>query len=417
MGDIAQVGPGQARVAAALEKHVVASPRKYDGLFTAGDNFYMKLTGVDDPKWQTLFEDLYHPAVLNFPFYVALGNHDYDKLEGGGFKWQIEMAYAQVNPQSRWKLPAKWYRVELPARAGEEPLVTVLVLDSYKTALGEVEWAKQIAWLESELTRPRKSEWVVAIAHHPLFSNGNHGDNGVIQREFGPLFDKHDLDLYICGHDHDLQHLEIPGYDTSFLLVGGGGASTRPMRVDSRGPFSRALQGFADLNFTPERVTVRYIGVDGSVLHAFERTRGGGKVKVLETTASDRAVPRTVKDVTRPDAATRPATTRATTTRATTTSPGSRAAGSDVVKRMVEMNVMCGRIGSGRQLCRLGPRCHPEGALAMSGISESNACHTPRSLGSHSSPRDDTLRGVHEMTESSGRIAPLGMTRFVEFMR
>ena len=312
MGDIAQVGPGQARVAAALERHVTASPRTYDALFTAGDNFYMKLTGVDDPKWQTLFEDLYNPAVLNFPFYVALGNHDYDKLEGGGFKWQIEMAYSKANPQSRWKLPAKWYRVELPAGA-EEPLVTVLVFDSYKTALGETAWAEQLAWLRGELTRPRKSKWLVAVAHHPLFSNGSHGDNGVMQRELGPLFEKHDVDLYICGHEHDLQHLEMPDRRTSFMLVGGGGAATRPMRVDTRGPFSRSLHGFADLHFTPDRVTVRYVAVDGSVVHAFEKTPGRGKVRVIDTTGSDRAVPRTVRDVTRPDAATRRSATTRTT--------------------------------------------------------------------------------------------------------
>src|SRR5687768_17099167 len=148
MGDIAQVGPAQARVAAALERHVAASGRPYDGLFTAGDNFYMRLTGVDDAKWRTLFEEMYNPAVLNFPFYVALGNHDYDKIEGGefSFKWQSEMTYATANPQSRWKLPAKWYRVELPA-AGGKPLVSVLVLDSYKTAMGETAWAAQMGWL------------------------------------------------------------------------------------------------------------------------------------------------------------------------------------------------------------------------------------------------------------------------------
>ena len=88
------------------------------------------------------------------------------------------------------------------------------------------------------------------------------------------------------------------------------------MQNDVRGPFSRATQGFADLSFTAARVVVRYIGVDGSVVHAFERTHGG-KVKVLETTPSDRAVPLTVKEITRPDAATRRAsTTTATTKRA-----------------------------------------------------------------------------------------------------
>ncbi|MEA2734165.1 MAG: hypothetical protein QOE14_616 [Humisphaera sp.] len=308
MGDIAQVGPGQKRVAAAMEKHVAASGKTYDALFTAGDNFYVKFTGVDDPKWKTLFEQMYNPAVLNFPFYAALGNHDYEELvPGGRRKWQIEMEYARANPQSRWKLPAHWYRVDLPSSA--EPLVTVLVLDSFKDGLGDAGWAEELAWMQRELTRPRKSKWLIAVAHHPLFSNGRHGDNGVVQRDFGALFRKYHVDLYICGHDHDLQHLELPAWPMSFLLVGGGGAATRPMGDDSRGPFSRAVNGFADLNFTGDRVTVRYVGIDGKVVHAFERTRDG-KVKILETSPSDRAVPRTVKELTRPDAATRPATTR-----------------------------------------------------------------------------------------------------------
>lgn len=323
MGDIAQSGPGQARVAAALEQHVRSSPREYDALLTAGDNFYMPLTGVDDPKWKTLFEDMYDPEVIDFPFYAALGNHDYDKLEGGGFKWQIEMAYAKANPQSRWKLPAKWYRVDFPVGAAD-PLATALVIDSYKTRLGEAEWAEQMAWLKRELARPRESEWLVVVGHHPLFSNGDHGDNGVLQRELGPLFEQHDVDLYIAGHDHDLQHLEVPGYETTFMLVGGGGASTRPIRADARGPFSRSVHGFADLNFTPDRVRVRYIGLDGNLLHAFERTRGGN-VKVTETTASDPAKPRKVRDVTRPDAATRSAT-RPAATRTSATRPASAAA-------------------------------------------------------------------------------------------
>jgi len=316
MGDIGQVGPGQARVAAAMEKYVRGAGRSFDALFTAGDNFYVKFTGVDDPKWRTMFEDMYNPSVLNFPFYAALGNHDYEEVTPGGVrKWQIEMDYAKAHPNSRWKLPAHCYRVDFPGGA-EKPLVSVLVLDSYKDQVGEQRWAEQLAWVKEQLDGPRKSRWIIAVAHHPLFSNGRHGDIGVMQRDFGPLFQKYGVDLYICGHDHDLQHLEMPGYNMSFLLVGGGGASTRPMQNDVRGPFSRATQGFADLSFTAARVVVRYIGVDGSVVHAFERTHGG-KVKVLETTPSDRAVPLTVKEITRPDAATRRAsTTTATTKRA-----------------------------------------------------------------------------------------------------
>jgi hypothetical protein len=316
MGDWGAGGPNQARVAQTMEKHIRTADRRFDAMLTAGDNFYVKLTGVDDPRWRTMFEEMYNPQVFNFPFYIALGNHDYEELTPGGVrKWQIEMDYSKQHPNSRWKLPARWYRVDFPVADGEndDPLVSVLVLDTYKTQLGDAAWAEQIAWLKSELERPRRSKWLIAIAHHPLFSNGDHGDNGVIQKDLGPLFKKHNLDFYVCGHDHDLQHLELPDWKFSFLLVGGGGASTRPMRVDKRGPFSKSAFGFADMSFTPSQAIVRLVGLGGVTLHEFTRTHGG-KVNVVESVGSDKAVPRTVKDVTRPDAATR----RAATSRAVT---------------------------------------------------------------------------------------------------
>lgn len=320
MGDWGQAGKTQRIVADNLARHVNTSGLKYEAMLTAGDNFYVPLLGIDDPKWQTMFEQMYDPAVLNFPFYVALGNHDYDLLDknnpAGPRKWQVEIEYAKANPQSRWKLPSRWYRLELPK---ENPLVTVLMLDSDRTLLGPELWKEELAWIAAELEKPRKTPWLIAVAHHPLFSNGDHGDVGPLQRELGPLFQQHGVDFFIAGHDHDLQHLEIDGYATSFLLVGGGGAGIRPMRNDVRGPFSRSVYGFADLQFTEERATVRYIsGTDGTVLHAFTRTKAG-KVNVIQTTPSDRATPRTVRSITRPDAASAATTTRAATSRATTT--------------------------------------------------------------------------------------------------
>jgi hypothetical protein len=56
----------------------------------------------------------------------------------------------------------------------------------------------------------------------------------------------------------------------SFILVGGGGADVRPMRNDTRGPFSKSAHGFASLRFTPMLMTVRFISRHGEVLHAFE---------------------------------------------------------------------------------------------------------------------------------------------------
>ncbi|MEO6434682.1 MAG: metallophosphoesterase [Tepidisphaeraceae bacterium] len=292
-------GANQKTVADAMAAHVKASGKKYDAMITAGDNLYVRLTGVDDPKWKTIFEEAYDPVVLDFPFYIALGNHDYEKMDDGRLKHEIEAEYARKNPQSRWKLPARWYRVDFPedGRQGG-PLVSVLVLDSYKNGIEDASWAEQLEWLKTELARPREGAWLIAVGHHPLFSNGDHGDNGVLQREWGPLFQQYALDLYVAGHDHDMQHLQIADYKPSFVLVGGGGATTRPMRIDRRGPFSRSVHGFGELNFTPDRMTVTLIGRDGLVLHELARSRDG-KVQTLRTTPSDLAVPRTVKSITR----------------------------------------------------------------------------------------------------------------------
>ncbi len=292
MGDWGNNGPGQKLIAKTLSQYVKDGDRKFSAMLLAGDNFYVKLSGVKDPLWQTMFEDRYDPSVLNFPFYASLGNHDYKNNQDA-----MEIDYTKVNPQSRWKMPSRWYRVDLPS---DHPIVTVFMLDSNKPLMPEATWQAELTWLNTELAKPRKANWVMMCAHHPLFSNGDHGDNGVLQKEWGPLVQKYKVDFYLCGHDHDLQHLEVPGWNASFFLVGGGGATTRPMRVDKRGPFSESQMGFADFNFTPTRATVRLVDSAGRILHEFEKLKDG-KSRVLVSTASDRATPRTVKSITRGD--------------------------------------------------------------------------------------------------------------------
>jgi tartrate-resistant acid phosphatase type 5 len=303
MGDWGSGDDQQKVVAGTISEFVRDSHMPFDGMLLAGDNFYVSLSGVDDPQWQTLFEKMYATDWLSFPFYVAVGNHD---LEGN--KLSVELGYARAHPQSRWKLPSRWYRVDFPNV--EHPLVTALMLDSNRNDLGDARWRDELTWMTQQLD-DRRARWVVCCAHHPLFSNGNHGDNGVLQRDWGPLFKKYDVDFFICGHDHDLQHLEMPGYGTSFLLVGGGGKQLRPIRVDQRGPFSKSLHGFAHLRFTADQAVVRYVDSAGKTVHLFQRDPQG-HVKVIDSTKSDLATPRTVRSISRDDEdavpSTRPAT-------------------------------------------------------------------------------------------------------------
>jgi tartrate-resistant acid phosphatase type 5 len=300
MGDWGNASPRQKAVAGTLAQYARSADVTFDAMLLAGDNFYVQLSGIDDPQWQSLFEQMYDPEVLNFPFYAVLGNHDYERG-----KDLTQLAYAEAKPESRWKMPARWYRIDFPR---QNPLVTVFMLDSNRDLMGRTLWQEQNQWLRDQLRGGELGRWVICSAHHPLFSNGSHGDNGVLQQTWGPMFEEYGVDFFLAGHDHDLQHLQIPGWDTTFILAGGGGAGVRPMRNDRRGPFSRSVHGFVHLMLTPETATVRYISEAGDSIHTFERDRSSRAVRVLRSTPSDPAQPRSVRSITRPDATTAPAT-------------------------------------------------------------------------------------------------------------
>src|SRR5215208_2991488 len=74
MGDWGNNGPGQRMVAATIKSYVQSSGAKFSAMLLAGDNFYVPLDNIFDPKWKTMFEDLYEKSVFDFPFYPALGN-------------------------------------------------------------------------------------------------------------------------------------------------------------------------------------------------------------------------------------------------------------------------------------------------------------------------------------------------------
>jgi len=264
MGDWGRNNDDQKITAHAMAEYAQSHP--ISAVLLAGDNFYIKVKDVNDPILQTVFDKIYGASSLNVPFYASLGNHDYQ--EG---KKEIELAYSKRGG-TKFTMPAANYRVDLPK---ENPVVTLLMLDSNKPLMKPGEWAAQLKWMQQQLAEVQGKRWIVCCAHHPFFSNGDHGDNGELHKGWGPLFEKYGVDLYVCGHDHDLQHLEMPHEKVSLVLVGGGGSSTRPMRQDKRGPFSHSAHGFGSIEFTPALLTVHILDSTGEELHSFNRTRSG----------------------------------------------------------------------------------------------------------------------------------------------
>src|SRR5882724_10717819 len=64
MGDWGEDTVAQRQVAGQMATYARALKRPLDAVTLCGDSFYFRLTGVDDPRWKTVFEDVYDPAAL-----------------------------------------------------------------------------------------------------------------------------------------------------------------------------------------------------------------------------------------------------------------------------------------------------------------------------------------------------------------
>jgi 3',5'-cyclic AMP phosphodiesterase CpdA len=259
-----------------------------------GDNWYGELAGgAHSPRWQKQFEQMYPARDFPCPAYAVLGNHDYQRWPES--KVDAELEYARTgrngSAATRWTMPARWYRFEFPA---DSPSITFLALDSNMPrpdgkekggrdfTLTSQEQAEQLTWLEAELKRPRETPFLAVIAHHPVFSNGPHGDHPVLIRDWDPLFRKYHVDLYMAGHDHDLQHLEFEGHPTSHFLSGSAGADLYSLKIEhsQRGPYAQKVYGFSHISVTAGQMTLRHLDQNGRTLHAFSKTPEG-KISIL----------------------------------------------------------------------------------------------------------------------------------------
>ncbi len=74
----------------------------------------------------------------------------------------------------------------------------------------------------------------------------------------------------------------MPDKFTTFVVVGGGGAETKLLLRDDRGPMAQLMHGFGNIELTKDLATVRYITEDGKTLHEFTREKSGKVTVTVE---------------------------------------------------------------------------------------------------------------------------------------
>jgi tartrate-resistant acid phosphatase type 5 len=252
-GDFGTGDEHQKAIASAIAKR--NSTERFDMGITMGDNFYLcGVRSVKDPKWKHRWEDMYTP--LGFQFYVALGNHDYGNppiiCPAQRGSPDSEVAYTAYSKS--WKMPARYYTY----KAGP---VQFIAIDTEGWSDAQLEWIQKT--LAASAADP-EVKWRIVYGHHPIYTSGVHLNErriGELRLKLLPVLKAAHVDLYICGHDHDLEHLRSEGME--FLICGGGGAKLRGFwHKDPLSVFTYSTHAFLDITIDDHKVTALFFDQD-----------------------------------------------------------------------------------------------------------------------------------------------------------
>eukprot|EP00262_Sarcandra_glabra_P022317 TRINITY_DN9858_c0_g1_i2.p1 TRINITY_DN9858_c0_g1~~TRINITY_DN9858_c0_g1_i2.p1 ORF type:complete len:341 (-),score=37.37 TRINITY_DN9858_c0_g1_i2:38-1033(-) len=242
-------------------------------VISTGDNFYDNgLTGVIDPAFDESFADIYTFNSLQTPWYAVLGNHDY---RGD--------VIAQLSPELH-KIDKRWICMRsyiLDAETSQFFFVDTTPFqlkywfepedDTYDWR-GVAPRDKYIANLLKDLgsaLAESTAKWKIVIGHHTIRSAGTHGDTQELKELLLPVLKANDVDLYINGHDHCLQHISSLDSPIQFLTSGGGSKAWKgefDTNIDGM-RFYYDGQGFMSLQLTNTEAKVVFYDIYGKVLH------------------------------------------------------------------------------------------------------------------------------------------------------
>lgn len=258
----------------AAQMGVAAAALKVPFVVSLGDNFYdYGITSMDDPQWKESFENVYTAPSLQVPWNSILGNHDYC----GNCQAQIDYSARSA----RWRMPSRYYSRTESIPGGKTILMVYTDTSPFVTSYAKRELmgpnvrsqdtAAQLEWIDRMLSES-KADWKIVLGHHPIYSGGEHGDTPELIERLLPLLKRHGVNVYLNGHDHDLQHQEAGGIH--FFCVGAG-STVRPIKSDKLSMFAKSTPGFAAVSVGPSVMEVRLTSASGEVLHSASIPRPG----------------------------------------------------------------------------------------------------------------------------------------------
>lgn len=246
-----------------------------DAILALGDiHHYLGIESVNDPLWTTNYELMYSHPELQVEWCPILGNHEYRG------NTQAVMDYSATS--RRWNMPSRYYTRIFDNDGTRVKVVfidTAPIIDKYHAYTAEYPDAgrqdvdAQLQWLDRELSRDDKADWTIVAGHHPVYAQTpkQSSERTDMQKKVDPILRKHKVDMYVCGHIHNFQHIRKNGID---YVVNTSGSLSRPdVKATDGTVFCSGVPGFSVVTATPKALTLSMIDNKGNVIHQVTRSK------------------------------------------------------------------------------------------------------------------------------------------------
>lgn len=142
---------------------------------------------------------------------------------------------------------------------------------------------EQAKWLDSILTG-NTNKWTVVSFHHPLYSSGRERDDKATRDAFLSVFDKHNIDLVLQGHDHSYARsyklkngMKVSDSEKGTVYVtsvsGPKAYSANPLYSSLMAKMGTNLQLFQLISIDKDRLSLKSFTAAGQLYDSFELTK------------------------------------------------------------------------------------------------------------------------------------------------
>ncbi len=244
-------------------------------IVAAGDVHHFEgVRSIDDPLWMTNYELVYSHPELMIHWFPILGNHEY--------RGNTQAVLDYTNISARWKMPDRYYTKVLENDGVTIRLVlidTTPLIEKYRKDTeqypdaGKQEINKQLAWLDSVLTSS-KEDWTVVVGHHPIYAETSkkNSERDDLQNRVDAILREHRVDMYLCGHIHNFQHIRMPG-STIDYVVNSSASLSRKVKPVKGTQFCSGKSGFSLITADKKVLNLHMIDKEGKVLYTITRNK------------------------------------------------------------------------------------------------------------------------------------------------